>query len=99
MGVIKAVGRSGAAVERGRGAGGVNYTMSSAGANTEITNFFDCTIEALECLQEMEQDDATGKQDVVDSMRSRLTRLIPKILTQTHFSATTVDGWATDTLA
>lgn len=62
-------------------------------------SFFDCVVEALECIDRMAEDDSVSKRDLVDSIRSRLHDMIPKILTRSHFSASTVAGWRIDALA
>lgn len=68
--------------------------------NTEASpnsfNFFDGILEVIDYLRATEHDDTTTKTDVIDSVRMRMSCLVPRVLANTNCNSLTILGWKTD---
>lgn len=58
------------------------------------TNFFDSVVECIKTLEDLETNEDSSKQDVVDSMRMRLSAMISRVVTNNHCTSMAMEGWA-----
>ena len=57
-------------------------------------NMFDSIVECFETLDKMKHDDQVTKQDVIDSMRMRLSIMISRVSTNNMCTSMGPQGWA-----
>lgn len=61
------------------------------------TNYFDCIIECIDTLNTAEIDAQITKQDVIESLRARLSVMVTKLLSGSVWGDSTfMSGWETE---
>lgn len=70
--------------------------MTSSSQWGASCNFFDCILECISFLSSAEQDEHMMKEDVLDSMRSRMYFMMGKMMSHPLCTSMSMQGWCKD---